>query len=78
MPVVRWDLGRGAPLRRPDALAVEEPLEIRVGGRPLAVTGDKRISAFPEVPSMAELGYPEVSLNTWQGVGAPAGTPAAT
>lgn len=45
--------------------------------RALAVTGDKRVSAFPEVPSMAELGYPGVSLNTWQGVGAPAGTPKA-
>ena len=45
--------------------------------RALAVTGDKRISAFPDVPSMAELGYPEVSLKTWQGVGAPAGTPKA-
>jgi tripartite-type tricarboxylate transporter receptor subunit TctC len=45
--------------------------------RALAITGDKRISAFPEVPSMAELGYPEVSLKTWQGVGAPAGTPKA-
>ena len=43
--------------------------------RAIAVTGDKRISAFPDVPSMAELGFPEVSLNTWQGVGAPAGTP---
>ncbi len=43
--------------------------------RAIAVTGDKRISAFPEVPSMAELGFPEVSLNTWQGVGAPGGTP---
>lgn len=35
-PVVRVDGGR--VVRRPDALAVEEPLEIRVGGRPLAVT----------------------------------------
>ena len=26
------------PTRRPDALAAEEPLELRVGGRPLAVT----------------------------------------
>ncbi|RPI46939.1 MAG: tripartite tricarboxylate transporter substrate binding protein [Betaproteobacteria bacterium] len=43
--------------------------------RAIAVTGDKRISAFPDVPSMAELGYPEVSMNTWHGVGAPAGMP---
>ncbi|MBA9006119.1 FdhD protein [Actinomadura cellulosilytica] len=28
----------GEPIRRPDTLAVEEPLEIRVGGRPLTVT----------------------------------------
>jgi FdhD protein len=26
------------PVRRPDALAAEEPMELRVGGRPLAVT----------------------------------------
>ncbi|WP_119730664.1 formate dehydrogenase accessory sulfurtransferase FdhD [Thermomonospora amylolytica] len=28
----------GEPIRRPDTLAVEEPLEIRVGGRPLTMT----------------------------------------
>lgn len=43
--------------------------------RALAVTGSQRLSAFPDVPTMAELGYPQVSLKTWQGVGAPAGTP---
>lgn len=43
--------------------------------RALAVTGNQRLSAFPDVPTMAELGYPQVSLKTWQGVGAPAGTP---
>jgi FdhD protein len=37
-PVLRLDLGTGAASTRPDTLAAEEPLEIRVGGRPLAVT----------------------------------------
>lgn len=45
--------------------------------RALAVTGDKRLSTLPDVPSLAEVGYPGVSLKTWQGVGAPAGTPKA-
>ncbi len=38
MPVVRWDLGRSGSSRRPDTLAVEEPLELRVGGEPLVTT----------------------------------------
>ncbi|HEX2312947.1 MAG TPA: formate dehydrogenase accessory sulfurtransferase FdhD [Thermomonospora sp.] len=36
-PVLRLRTA-GEPIRRPDTLAVEEPLEIRVGGRPLTVT----------------------------------------
>ncbi|QKJ18698.1 formate dehydrogenase accessory sulfurtransferase FdhD [Microbacterium hominis] len=36
-PVIRISLAHGER-RRADVLAVEEPLEIRVGGRPLAVT----------------------------------------
>ena len=35
--VLRVTVG-SEPVERPDTLAVEEPLEIRVGGRPLAVT----------------------------------------
>ncbi|RZS90977.1 FdhD protein [Motilibacter rhizosphaerae] len=35
-PVTR--LGGATPLQRPDTLVVEEPLELRVGGRALAVT----------------------------------------
>jgi FdhD protein len=37
-PVLRLDIGTGAMTTRPDTLAAEEPLEIRVNGRPLAVT----------------------------------------
>ncbi len=37
-PTTRWDLHTGRVLRRPDALAVEEPFEIRVGGDPVVVT----------------------------------------
>ena len=36
-PVTKITLGH-EPRRRPDTLAVEEPLEIRVGGLPLAIT----------------------------------------
>ncbi len=43
--------------------------------RALAVTGKERIPTLPDVPSFAEIGMPEVSLATWQGLGAPAATP---
>ncbi|NDU71158.1 formate dehydrogenase accessory sulfurtransferase FdhD [Actinomadura sp. DSM 109109] len=36
-PVLRLSTS-GEPVRRPDTLAAEEPLEIRVGGRPLTIT----------------------------------------
>jgi tripartite-type tricarboxylate transporter receptor subunit TctC len=45
--------------------------------RALAVTSPKRSTAFPDVPTMAELGYPKVEVGSWMGVLAPAGTPQA-
>ncbi len=42
----------------------------------LAFTGAKRMPVLPEVPSFAELGYPAVDVFGWQGLWAPAGTPA--
>lgn len=45
--------------------------------RGLAVSGAKRLTALPDVPSFAEAGMPSVTLASWQGVGAPAGTPKA-
>jgi len=41
----------------------------------LAVTGDKRPAAFPEVPTAAETVAPGFVQTTWQGVLAPKGTP---
>lgn len=43
----------------------------------LAVTGDKRSPLAPEIATTAELGYPRVKSDIWQGVLAPARTPAA-
>ena len=45
--------------------------------RALAVTSEKRWPTLPEVPSVAESGYPGYTHMTWIGIFAPAGTPAA-
>jgi tripartite-type tricarboxylate transporter receptor subunit TctC len=43
----------------------------------LAVTTTKRSAALPDVPTVAELGFPGYELAAWYGVLAPARTPAA-
>jgi tripartite-type tricarboxylate transporter receptor subunit TctC len=43
--------------------------------RAVAVTGDKRSQAMPEVPALAEQGLPGFSALAWWGIFAPAGTP---
>jgi len=45
--------------------------------RALAVTGAERSPELPDVPSMAEAGYPEVNTKLWSGFFAPASTPPA-
>jgi len=42
---------------------------------PLAVSSPKRLAPFSEVPTVAELGFPEMEIALWAGVLAPAGTP---
>jgi tripartite-type tricarboxylate transporter receptor subunit TctC len=45
--------------------------------RALAVTGSQRSSELPDVPSMAQAGYPEVNIGLWSGLFVVAGTPPA-
>jgi tripartite-type tricarboxylate transporter receptor subunit TctC len=57
------------------AMAPAVPL-IKAGQlRALAVTGKERSPALPDIPTMAEAGFPEVEGATWTAVAAPAGTP---
>ncbi len=45
--------------------------------RGLAATSAKRLPAIPNVPTFAELGFPQINVQTFAGVVAPAGTPPA-
>ena len=49
---------------------------IRAGRmKALATTAPARLPELPEVPTLAELGYPGIGTNAWQGMFAPAATP---
>lgn len=45
--------------------------------RPIAVTTVKRARALPDLPTIAESGFPGFDIATWYGYWAPKGTPAA-
>ena len=45
--------------------------------RAIAVSSPKRLATLPEVPTVAESGYPGFDADQWYGIVAPAGTPAA-
>ncbi len=45
--------------------------------RILGVSSEKRLANLPDVPTLAELGYPQIKDYTWTGIFAPAKTPAA-
>ncbi len=57
------------------AIAPAVPLIKAEKLRALAVTGAKRASATPDVPTFAEAGYPQIEGDTWFTVVVPAGTP---
>ena len=43
--------------------------------RALALAGDRRTQALPDIPTIAESGYPGYESNSWNGIAAPAGIP---
>src|SRR5262249_55125455 len=45
--------------------------------RALAVTGSQRSSELPDIPSMAEAGYPDVNIGLWSGLFVSVNTPPA-
>jgi tripartite-type tricarboxylate transporter receptor subunit TctC len=69
-----------------DVLTGEVPLSFALPGatqqflasrqlKAIAVTGARRIAALPDVPTVAEAGYPGFEVTSWHSILAPAGTP---
>lgn len=62
-----------------DLLSVNTPPiigHLRAGTlRGLAVTTKERLKEFPNIPTYAELGYPQIDLVGWRGVAGPPGLP---
>lgn len=77
---------RGAAPAVQDALGARIPLVIAVlsdlvphngqGLRLLATSSRERLARLPEVPTLAELGFPQLTISEWFGLFAPARTPA--
>ncbi len=75
---------RGVALALPDLIAgrldvlpadppVLLPLVAAKKLRPIAVFGTERLAALPDVPTTVELGYPDMVMENWYGLLAPAG-----
>ena len=57
--------------------AADHPAGDSRQGTGLAVTAAKRLDDLPDVPTMDEQGYPDVHVQLWSGIFAPAKTPPA-
>jgi tripartite-type tricarboxylate transporter receptor subunit TctC len=77
---------RGSALALPDLIAgrTQMMIDIIVSALPLiesgklralAVTGTQRSSLLPQVPTVAESGFPGFAVSQWYGLFAPSGTP---
>ena len=58
-----------------EGTATQVPQALAGRVRPLAITGPKRLALLPDVPTMAEAGYPNAEYLAWTGIAAPAKTP---
>lgn len=73
-PAINDLLGGHVPIMFDSTVAITP--HIKAGKlKPIAVSGAKRSPQFPDVPTFAESGYPEVESYAWYGFFAPAGTP---
>jgi tripartite-type tricarboxylate transporter receptor subunit TctC len=43
--------------------------------RPLAISSAQRVPELPDVPTLVEIGYPELVVTTWYSLSGPAGLP---
>ncbi len=73
-PAVEATVGNHTPISF-GAMAPAVPLIKNGDLRALAVTGKERSPTLPDIPTMAEAGFPEVEGATWTAVVVPAGTP---
>lgn len=74
-PPAMNDLMAGVVNVAMDTVAVTEPF-IRAGKmRLLASAYGKRVPSFPDTPTLAEMGFPEINLSAWLGIVVAAGTP---
>jgi tripartite-type tricarboxylate transporter receptor subunit TctC len=76
-PALTQVMGNQIPLMF-DGSITSRPLIAAGKVKLLAVAYKSRMPEYPNVPTMAELGYPEVNFSNWSGVFASAQTPPAT
>jgi tripartite-type tricarboxylate transporter receptor subunit TctC len=75
MAPARTDVIGGTIETTVDSLGSSGPFVESGDLKALAVSTAERIDAFPDVPTVAEAGFPAVTNFTWYGLLAPAGTP---
>ncbi len=59
------------------AVGASATLPLRASGdlRVLAVTGDSRAPSLPDVPTVKEAGFPEITMKSWWGISGPKALP---